>query len=94
MRNGWVAIAMAAAALACAPARKNTAVASAAKSPAKNAQTYDTANGRVVCVYETTVGSHIPERRCFYKEDLDATRRETVDRLIQHTNTTLMKGGG
>ncbi len=96
IRKAGLAVAAATLGVACASARKSTASGSAAatKSSPTNAQTYDTKNGKVVCRYETSVGTHIPERRCFYEEDVDVVRRETVDRIIQQRNTTLTHGGG
>lgn len=35
----------------------------------------------VVCVYETPVGTHIPQKTCRYRGDGDQERQETQDKL-------------
>jgi hypothetical protein len=88
-RNFWIAIAVAVCGFACvAPAKKTLPVSNAARNAATP---YQSNYGKVVCTYETSVGSHIPEKRCVYEEDADQARRETQNELIQHPHTQLQR---
>jgi len=83
------------ASLACARTQKTQAKQTAAVDPKKQAAvaTNDQKmQGHVVCTYENPVGSHIPERVCYYQEDLDSTRQETQEILRQHTVNQLSHG--
>ena len=92
MTTRWIAIAIGMLGLACATAQKK-AVSPAANSHRNAVTEYETASGKVVCTYETPVGSHIPEKRCVYQEDADLVRRETVDKIIQTPQTQQIHGG-
>ena len=92
MTTRWIAIAIGMLGFACATAQKKAAL-PAAHSERNSATEYQSSSGKIVCTYETPVGSHIPEKRCVYKEDADAVRRETVDRIIQNPHPQGIKGG-
>jgi hypothetical protein len=99
--SSFIAVALGALGLACASTQtkqqttSGNVAATTANPNAKDATASDSkGSGKVVCTYETPVGSHIPEKRCFYQEDIDAVRRETIDQIIQHTNAGVVKGGG
>ena len=74
------------ASLACARTQKTQAKQTAAVNSKKAAvaANEDKMQGKVVCSYENPVGSHIPERVCYYQDDLDANRQETQDFIRQH----------
>jgi len=49
----------------------------AGKSPAVQDE-----NGKsVVCVYETPVGTHIPQKTCRFRGEVDQERQETQDKM-------------
>jgi hypothetical protein len=47
---------------------------------------------KVVCSYETLVGSHIPSKSCRYEEEADAQRSETQLMLRNYTPPNLRTG--
>jgi hypothetical protein len=71
---------------ACAGAKKSQRVVAAADYKAKDGTAAASAGqkkpeGKIICEDELPVGSHIPERRCYYQEDIDSNRQETQDKL-------------
>ena len=89
-RTAWAAVILGMSGLACASAKKTLP----ASHTDRNAATpYSSKYGKVVCTYERTVGSNIPERRCVYEEDAAKARQETQNELIQHPHPQLTKGG-
>ncbi|HEY4883834.1 MAG TPA: hypothetical protein VII08_09355 [Myxococcales bacterium] len=47
---------------------------------------------RVVCTYETLVGSHIPSKSCRYQDEVEAQRAETQQMLRNYKPPNLRTG--
>ena len=47
----------------------------------KGSAVQDEAGKPVVCVYETPVGTHIPQKTCRYRNEVDQERQETQDKM-------------
>jgi hypothetical protein len=98
LRSRFLGLVALAGSLACARAQKVEPTATAKAAATKDGTAVasnDSAKkpgGKVVCTYEEPVGSHIPERVCYYQDDIDSTRAETQEFLRQNAAKQLSRG--
>jgi hypothetical protein len=92
MRGNIILVVTAALAFACASAQKPRPLQANALATDGTPVVSNDPKKKVVCSYETLVGSHIPSKTCRYEDEVDAQRTETQLMIVNKPLQQSMQG--